>query len=81
VAEFGGSSRDVADYLVAELLDRQPAETRDMLLRTSILQHVNGALADAVTGQAGSERHLLELEDANGSGEHSGCPWLPGLVG
>jgi LuxR family maltose regulon positive regulatory protein len=65
VADFGGNRRDVADYLMAEMLDRQSAEVRDMLLRTSILQHVNGDLADALTGRVGSERHFLDLEDAN----------------
>jgi LuxR family maltose regulon positive regulatory protein len=36
-----------------------------MLLRTSLLDRVNGELADLLTGQTGSERILLELEDAN----------------
>ena len=36
-----------------------------MLLRTSLLDRVNGALADLLTGATGSERILLELEDAN----------------
>jgi len=65
VADFTGNSRDVADYLVAELLDRQQPEVQDFLLRTSILQQVNGDLADALTGGVGSERFLLDLEDAN----------------
>jgi LuxR family transcriptional regulator, maltose regulon positive regulatory protein len=66
VAEFSGSSRTVADYLIAELLERQPADVQQLLLRTSVLDRVNGELADLLTGRAGSERILLELEDANG---------------
>ncbi|WP_370370924.1 LuxR C-terminal-related transcriptional regulator [Catenulispora sp. GP43] len=65
VAEFSGSDRTVAEYLVAEMLDRQPQDVQDMLLRTSILTRVSGDLADVLTGRPGSERILLDLEDAN----------------
>ena len=65
VAEFSGSSRTVAEYLVAEMLERQPAEVQNLLLRTSILEQINGELADLLTGRPGGERILLELEDAN----------------
>ncbi|HEY3650197.1 MAG TPA: AAA family ATPase [Streptosporangiaceae bacterium] len=67
VAEFSGSDRTVAEYLVAEMLDRQPAEVQRLLLRTSLLDRVNGELADLLTGSTGSERILLDLEDANAS--------------
>ena len=65
VAEFSGSDRTVAEYLIAEMLERQPADVKDLLLRTSLLDRVNGELADLLTGRSGSERILLELEDAN----------------
>jgi LuxR family maltose regulon positive regulatory protein len=65
VAEFSGSDRTVAEYLIAEMLDRQPDEVKDLLLRTSLLDRVNGELADLLTGRPGSERILLALEDAN----------------
>ena len=65
VAEFSGSSRTVAEYLLAEMLDCQPAEVQQLLLRTSLLDRVNGELADLLTGHPGSERVLLDLEDAN----------------
>ena len=65
VAEFSGSDRTVAEYLIAEVLDRQSGDVQDLLLRTSLLDRVNGELADVVTGRPGSERILLELEDAN----------------
>jgi LuxR family maltose regulon positive regulatory protein len=65
VAEFSGSDRTVAEYLIAEMLERQPADVKDLLLRTSLLDRVNGELADLLTGHPGSERILLELEDAN----------------
>jgi LuxR family transcriptional regulator, maltose regulon positive regulatory protein len=65
VAEFSGSDRTVAEYLIAEMLDRQPPDIQDLLLRTSLLDRVNGDLADLLTGRPGSERILLSLEDAN----------------
>jgi LuxR family maltose regulon positive regulatory protein len=65
VAEFSGSSRTVAEYLLAEMLECQPAEVQQLLLRTSLLDRVNGELADLLTGHPGSEGILLDLEDAN----------------
>jgi LuxR family transcriptional regulator, maltose regulon positive regulatory protein len=65
VAEFSGSDRTVAEYLLAEMLERQPDDVQQLLLRTSLLDRVNGELADLLTGHLGSERILLELEDAN----------------
>jgi LuxR family transcriptional regulator, maltose regulon positive regulatory protein len=65
VSEFSGSDRTVAEYLIAEMLERQPDDVKDLLLRTSLLDRVNGELADLLTGRPGSERILLELEDAN----------------
>ena len=65
VAEFSGSDRMVAEYLLAEMLERQPDDVKDLLLRTALLDRVNGELADLLTGRPGSERILLALEDAN----------------
>jgi LuxR family transcriptional regulator, maltose regulon positive regulatory protein len=65
VAEFSGTHRTVAEYLLAELLDRQPPDVQQLLLGTSLLDRVNGELADLLTGRPGSERILLSLEDAN----------------
>ena len=63
-AEFSGSERTVAEYLLAEVLDRQPGEVRRLLLRTSVLDQVNGELADLLTGGSGGERVLQDLEQA-----------------
>jgi LuxR family maltose regulon positive regulatory protein len=65
VAEFSGTDRTVAEYLLAEMLDHQPPAVQRLLLRTSVLDRVNGELADLLTGTTGSERILLALEDAN----------------
>jgi LuxR family transcriptional regulator, maltose regulon positive regulatory protein len=64
-AEFSGSERTVAEYLLAEVLERQSEEVRRLLLRTSVLERVSGPLADALSGAAGGEQVLLELEAAN----------------
>ncbi len=64
-AEFSGSERTVAEYLLAEVLDRQREEVRRLLLRTSILERVNGELAGLLTGDSGGERTLQDLEQAN----------------
>ncbi len=65
VAEFSGSNRTVAEYMIAEMMDCQPGDVQDLLLRTCLLDRVNGELADLLTGGSGSERILLGLEDAN----------------
>src|SRR6516164_6728646 len=64
-AEFSGTERTVAEYLLAEVLDRRSEAVRRLLLRTSILERVNGELADLLTGGSGGERILQDLEEAN----------------
>ena len=63
-AEFSGSERTVTEYLLAEVLERQSEEVRSLLLRTSVLEQVNGEFADLLTGGTGSERILQDLEQA-----------------
>jgi LuxR family maltose regulon positive regulatory protein len=63
--QFSGTERTVAEYLMAEVLDRQPEPVRLLLLRTSILGSVNGDLADLLTGTSGGEAVLQDLEAAN----------------
>jgi LuxR family transcriptional regulator, maltose regulon positive regulatory protein len=63
-AEFSGTERTVAEFLLAEVLDRQSAEVRRLLVRTSVLERVSGPLANALTGKSGGERILQDLERA-----------------
>jgi len=63
-AEFSGTERTVAEYLLAEVLDRQPEPVRRLLLRTSILDRVSGELAGLLTGDKGGERVLADLDAA-----------------
>ncbi|HWD69140.1 MAG TPA: LuxR C-terminal-related transcriptional regulator [Solirubrobacteraceae bacterium] len=65
VAEFSGTDRAIGEYLMAEMLERQPGEVQSMLLRTSLVDRMNGELADLLAGRSGSEQMLLELEEAN----------------
>src|SRR6266436_6723172 len=63
-AEFSGSERTVAEYLLAEVLERQGEQVRRLLLRTSVLERVSGELGDLLTGGSGGERILQDLEEA-----------------
>lgn len=64
-AEFCGSERTVAEYLLAEVLNRQSEAVKRLLLRTSVLERVNGALADCLTGGSGGQAMLRALEETN----------------
>ena len=65
IAGFAGDDRYIVDYLVDEVLDRQPQAVRHFLLQTSIVDRLSGPLCDAVTGQDGGQAMLAALERAN----------------
>lgn len=65
IQRFSGSNRYVLDYLTDEVLDRQPREVRDFLLRTSILTRLSPSLCDAVLGRTDSLAILEQLDAAN----------------
>ena len=65
IAGFAGDDRYVVDYLVEEVLARQPDDVRTFLLHTSILARLNGSLCDAVTGGTDGKAVLDSLERAN----------------
>ncbi len=65
IAGFAGDDRYVVDYLVEEVLDRQPEEIRDFLLATAVLERLTGPLCDAVTESSGSSQVLETLERRN----------------
>jgi LuxR family maltose regulon positive regulatory protein len=66
VTEFAGDDKSIADYLTGEVLDRQPEDLRRFLLRTCIVDELDGDLADTLTGGHGGESTLGRLERANG---------------
>src|SRR6202023_4277378 len=55
VAEFSGTDRAIGEYLMAEMLERQPSEVQSTLLRTSLVDRLNGEFADLLAGHSGSE--------------------------
>ncbi|WP_432523645.1 LuxR C-terminal-related transcriptional regulator [Kineococcus sp. SYSU DK006] len=65
VADFAGDDRFVVDYLLEEVLQRQPSHVRAFLLRTSVLGRLTGPLCDAVTGGPGGAALLEDLERQN----------------
>ena len=67
IKSFTGSHRFVLDYLVEEVLQRQPESIQTFLLRTSILDRLCGPLCDAVLGSpsASGQETLEYLERAN----------------
>lgn len=55
----------IADFLTEEVVQRQPADVQDFLLKTSFLDKLSGSLCDAVTGRKDSQTILKQLRDAN----------------
>jgi LuxR family maltose regulon positive regulatory protein len=65
IAGFAGDARYVVDYLVEEVLQRQPDAVQAFLLRTSVLDRLSGPLCDAVTGGSGGRAMLESLDRGN----------------
>jgi LuxR family maltose regulon positive regulatory protein len=65
IQAFAGDNRYIVDYLVEEVLQRQPEQVRSFLLETSILDRLSGPLCYAVTGQGESKARLEALERGN----------------
>jgi LuxR family maltose regulon positive regulatory protein len=67
LAEFAGTDRTVADYLVSEVLAGLPGDRREFMLRTCLVDAVSPELADALTGLEGATLTLAAIE-------HLGAP-------
>ena len=65
IRAFAGDNRYILDYLVEEVLQRQPERVRSFLLQTSILDRLSGPLCDAVTDQEEGNARLETLERGN----------------
>ncbi|QLJ01919.1 helix-turn-helix transcriptional regulator [Streptomyces sp. NEAU-sy36] len=63
--EFEADRTTIGDFLLAEVLKRQRAETQDLLLRISVLDRFCPALADTLTGRADAELILTGLHREN----------------
>ena len=65
IMRFAGDDRHIVDYLSEEVLADLDPDTRQLLLRTSILEQVNGPLCDAIADTTGSARKLEMLARSN----------------
>ena len=65
VRHFSGANRFVVDYLVEDVLNQQPSDIREFLMRTSILGRFCAPLCEAVTGSAGAAGLIDLLEREN----------------
>jgi LuxR family maltose regulon positive regulatory protein len=65
VSELALGEGSIGEYLMAEVLDRQPEPVRRMLAETSFLDEVTGPLAEAVTGLDGCAEMLAGLARKN----------------
>ncbi|MFC9243111.1 LuxR C-terminal-related transcriptional regulator [Streptomyces sp. NPDC057136] len=65
VREFAADHTTIADYLLAEVLDAQPPDTQDLLLRAGITDRIHPELTDVLTGRGDAERTLAGLARDN----------------
>ena len=65
IQSFTGSHRFVLDYLLEEVLHRQPAPVQEFLLQTAVLNQLTGPLCDSLTGKANGQEILEALDRAN----------------
>ncbi|HWS82733.1 MAG TPA: LuxR C-terminal-related transcriptional regulator, partial [Ktedonobacteraceae bacterium] len=63
--EMSGDQRYILDYLIEEVLSRQPQEIQTFLLSTCMLKRLTASLCDAVMQQTDSQQMLGQLEHAN----------------
>ncbi|WP_078946605.1 LuxR C-terminal-related transcriptional regulator [Streptomyces sp. NRRL B-3648] len=74
--DFEANRTTIADFLLAEVLKRQTAETQDLLLRTSILERFCPDLANALTGRTDAELILTGLHRDNAFVDYLGHGWF-----
>ena len=65
IENLAGSHRFISDYLVEEVLEKQPPGVQEFLLKTSILQQMNASLCDELMGHQDSQSVLLYIEQSN----------------
>jgi len=65
IKSFTGSHRLVLDYLIEEVLERQPENIQTFLLQTAVLDRLTGSLCDALTRQDNGQQTLAYLEHSN----------------
>ncbi|MBO4253950.1 LuxR C-terminal-related transcriptional regulator [Streptomyces griseorubiginosus] len=74
--EFEADRSTIADYLLGEVLKRQPEQTQDLLLRVSVLDRFCPDLVNSLTGRNDAERILTDLHRDNAFVEQLGHSWF-----
>jgi LuxR family transcriptional regulator, maltose regulon positive regulatory protein len=64
-AAFAGNDRYIVDYLMEEVLRKQPGYLADFLRQSAILDRLSAPLCDAITGRDDSQAILEQLEADN----------------
>jgi LuxR family maltose regulon positive regulatory protein len=75
VKELVTEESALTGYLVKEVLDTQPPEVREVLLSTSILEHVNAEVASELAGTGQAGQILAALAHANAFVQPIGGGW------
>ena len=65
IRDFEGSNRFILDYLVEDVVNQQPVDIRNFLLKTSILDRFSAAICNKVTNNEDSQRLLNIIETSN----------------
>jgi LuxR family maltose regulon positive regulatory protein len=65
IRAFHSSHRFILDYLLEEVLDRQPPDVQDFLQQTAVLDRMTASLCDALTDRQDSHAVLARMEQAN----------------
>jgi LuxR family transcriptional regulator, maltose regulon positive regulatory protein len=60
--EVASTDRNLADYLIAEVLDQQPDDVTDFLLATSVLRSLDARACRAITGHLDAHERLRDIE-------------------
>ena len=75
VTELVTEDSALTGYLVTEVLDAQPRETREVLLSVSVLERVNAEIAAEVAGNDQAGQVLAALAHANAFVQPAGGGW------
>ncbi|MFI8214644.1 LuxR C-terminal-related transcriptional regulator [Streptomyces sp. NPDC085932] len=75
VKQFEAGRSTVADFLLAEVLDRQEPDTQDLLLRISVLERFCPDLVNALTLRTDAEAVLAALHRENAFVHYLGHAW------
>ncbi len=75
IKEFAAENSAIGGYLIEEALNNQPAQIRDLLLKTSILDRVSSGIAAELTGNEQAASALEALARANAFVQPLGNGW------